>query len=131
MQPKVNKSIVGAAILLLAGCATSYTEPPLAADNPGNPSAMEGPPIQRSGVLDLEVPEPASAMPDEKPMRGSTHGVSGASRADAPSAQEKVLYACPMHPEVTSDKPDRRCPKCNMKLNPVPPAPESKPGGTR
>ena len=26
-----------------------------------------------------------------------------------------VVYACPMHPEVTSDQPGR-CPKCGMKL---------------
>ena len=26
-----------------------------------------------------------------------------------------VSYACPMHPEVTSDQPGR-CPKCGMKL---------------
>ena len=29
----------------------------------------------------------------------------------------EVAYVCPMHPEVTSDKPDR-CPKCGMKLVP-------------
>jgi FtsP/CotA-like multicopper oxidase with cupredoxin domain len=27
----------------------------------------------------------------------------------------RVVYACPMHPEITSDQPDR-CPKCGMKL---------------
>ncbi|HEX5908794.1 MAG TPA: heavy metal-binding domain-containing protein, partial [Propionibacteriaceae bacterium] len=41
---------------------------------------------------------------------------------DDPSAAaetaEPVSYACPMHPEVTSDQPGR-CPKCGMKLLPV------------
>jgi hypothetical protein len=29
--------------------------------------------------------------------------------------QKRQLYTCPMHPEVTSDKPGK-CPKCHMDL---------------
>jgi FtsP/CotA-like multicopper oxidase with cupredoxin domain len=35
--------------------------------------------------------------------------------AGAPAGEGPVVYACPMHPEVTSDQPGR-CPKCGMKL---------------
>jgi FtsP/CotA-like multicopper oxidase with cupredoxin domain len=35
--------------------------------------------------------------------------------AALPEGAGPVVYACPMHPEVTSDEPGR-CPKCGMKL---------------
>jgi len=34
------------------------------------------------------------------------------------SAEQKVYYRCPMHPEVISDKPGR-CPQCGMNLEKV------------
>jgi hypothetical protein len=47
----------------------------------------------------------------------STHASAhGQSEQAAPPAQA-ATYVCPMHPEVTDDKPGQ-CPKCGMKLEP-------------
>ncbi|MBS1603352.1 MAG: hypothetical protein JST42_11835 [Bacteroidetes bacterium] len=41
----------------------------------------------------------------------------------------KMVYTCPMHPDVTSEKPGK-CPKCGMTLVAKKPAPgAAKPGG--
>lgn len=36
-------------------------------------------------------------------------------KSEKVTKSSKVIYTCPMHPEVTSDKPGD-CPKCGMKL---------------
>jgi CopA family copper-resistance protein len=50
-------------------------------------------------------------MKDMKGMKGMDH----TAMHDNPKAAEKETYVCPMHPEVTSDKPGK-CPKCGMTL---------------
>ena len=118
-----------ATLTTLGGCAASYTEPSLPADHPASAAAPEAPPLERFRSLDLAESESMSAAPTENPMDHAGVGTGdapkpAATRTPAPGAA--ALYVCPMHPEVTSDKPDQRCPKCNMKLKPA-----FKTGGTR
>lgn len=118
-----------AALATLGGCSSTYTEPALPADHPARITAQEAPSMERSRTLDIAESDPTSALPAEKPMGHAGHGMGDASKPEAsptPTPGAAVTYACPMHPEVTSDKPDQRCPKCGMKLKPV-----SKSGGTR
>jgi hypothetical protein len=92
------------ALALVAGCASRPAEPGLAADHPANPSAPAAPAPSVSTTLALEPAPPAvtPAPPHDRPAMRHNH--------DAQAADAAALYACPHHPEVTSDKPDQSCP---------------------
>lgn len=73
-----------------------------------------------AGEDEANPPTPMPATRDGEAFRGTSarpaashvHS-SGAASSATPAAE--AMYSCPMHPEVTSDKPGT-CPKCGMAL---------------
>ncbi len=79
------------ATLLLAGCAEGALPAP-SATHPSSPGAAEG--------IAYVAPSPAPSVDHTRHDHGAA-----------------TIYTCPMHPEVTSDKPGQ-CPHCGMNLVP-------------
>ena len=75
-----------------------------------SPGAYEGSEPQTPGAGPQEH-DHGAAEPPTAPAREQGHS----HEPSAASAEQAVVYACPMHPEVTSNTPGT-CPKCGMAL---------------
>ena len=117
----IRKTLIAIAVLAW-GCS------PQAYIHDSNPSHPAHPDAQ-AGML----PRPSTTLTiGDRPSPGGKHGMQhdidskGQTSHNAHRARgaktgegggEETLYQCPMHPEVTARDPERRCPKCKMKIN--------------
>ena len=119
--------------LLGAGCAGTPTSPALTNDHPASADAPSSPmPAMSNVLLQAEPVMPAAGSGGQDAGQhqhggmssmggiqdaGSPPQANAASGAATQTAQPAAAaaYACPMHPDVTSDQPSK-CPKCGMKL---------------
>lgn len=107
---KASGLSLAVASLVLASAATACSPGPVPVSqslrDPSSPNAVEGfTPSVPAAVAMMSVAEPSYE-----------HRAAPAPPADE-SASGDAVYACPMHPEFTSNAPGT-CLKCNMKLVP-------------
>ncbi len=117
----IRKTVI-AIVALAWGCTPQAYIHEVHPDHPAGPSAPQGMlpgPSRTLAIEDRPMPEGEGRMPHDAESGGRmNHGTHRAGGAEAGSPQgDEALYQCPMHPEVTSGDPERRCPKCNMKIN--------------
>jgi hypothetical protein len=87
----------------------------IAERDPSNPAAPEG--AKAPSSADAPPMAPVDELAPHQ-HHAHDHGAQGTSTPDAGSADSgaaEAVYACPMHPAVTSSTPGR-CPECGMNL---------------
>ncbi|GEO09335.1 hypothetical protein SAE01_18310 [Segetibacter aerophilus] len=75
-------------------------------------------PATKKSVITTEssaVNKEAQEVVKDETIEAHNHSEMNMSNSDASKAEQKVMYSCPMHPEVQSGKPGK-CPKCGMTL---------------
>ena len=90
---------------------------PAPAFRDGPAQGGSAPPADHSGHGQAAPPQNAPAPAVDHSQHGQTAPATQPKRTATPQAVPAVatVYTCPMHPEVTSDKPGT-CPKCGMAL---------------
>lgn len=118
----IRETLILTAILSW-GCTPQAYRHELGEDHPASPAAPAGRPAEASATLTIGDDLPPPDQEDTTPHAvGSPHemGHGDHRTKQTPPAGTRVgeaLYRCPMHPETTSRDPERRCPKCSMKMN--------------
>jgi hypothetical protein len=114
----IRETLVAIAVLA-GGCTPQAYLHDANPDHPAHPGAQVGMlpgPSTTLAIGDAHSADVEGGMPQGVGSEERIDHGAGGAEAD-PREAEGALYQCPMHPKVTSRDPQRRCPKCNMKIN--------------